>query len=255
MNRFFIVLATLFVLVPAIGQAQSKTIVDVNYLLGNSEQRYEYPKQKDAFSGDLYDANSIDIGIVQELGKTVTIGYRFQETALLNAQYFNQFAGAEKFGPQRDMADKGGNSQYQEVFAAFRHRRTYGHSLLLGATYITTHRRPAISDLKDSSIGMVVGITGEQKIGRLTVNYSGRFYPRLADTLRIKQTSFPEFKESFRADGYELRLTATWSIARHVGLNTGYEFRRISIIMPDPTWSANDVRTSKEFIIGTRISF
>lgn len=253
-----LVLVAIFIVVlPAFALAQDTLVVDINYFGGDHEKVFSYePFLKD---GGLYAVDGTNLSAKLRLGDDVAIGYRRERVDLTNA--FNTIEGANyERRVTRDIVFHDGSAKYREFFGSFKLPKTHGHSLVLGVTKNTFNRSWQYGSTKnnreDSFNGLVLGAEGQQKVGKLSFNYSGRWYPRLNEKVTSKVTSGSHISdEELPSSGYELRGTATWAVTKHFGLTGGYEFRQFQANREGRILSFTETQMIKGFLVGTRLSF
>lgn len=272
MNRLLIALVLGFILTPTIGRAQEpapRLTVDINYVGGGEgfSSIFNYPNgvtDPSMRTGKLYDTDGVNIAAKVQITDIVSAGYRFEHVGLRNAQNVDE---TNRWGRHTDpdIAHNGGSVQYQEFFGSFALRKTHGHALVVGVTKSVFER----SWLWDTSIGMVnsleknsftglvVGGTGHQEVGHVMFDYSGRLYPHLGNATVWNGSEFPS---QLGSTGYELRGTAMWSVANHVGLTGGYEFRRMRTDSSPmgangQPWPTHENQDNQGLVVGTRLSF
>lgn len=257
MRRLLVVLTALVVMLPASALAQDTLVIDINCVVGEHEKSFVYePFVKD---GKMFDADGIDLAFRVKLGNTATVGYRRERVGLSNA--FNTLEGANyERRITKDIVFHDGSAKYRELYGSFKLPKTHGHALLVGVTKNNFTREwrggSAKTSRKDSFAGLVLGGEGRQKAGKLSFDYSGRWYPRLNEKMTGKTTGGVRISdEEFRSSGYELRGTATWTVTKHFGLTGGYEFRRFLTDRTGSWLPTSEEQTSKGFLIGTRLSF
>jgi len=254
--RLFVVFA--FCLIPIFANAQERATIDVNYIGGGFNSTFSYPHGMSMRSGKKYNTDGIDVAAKVRVTDVVMVGYRYQHEVLRNAESFDRSVtnGVTNSCVKPDLGHNGGAVGYQEFFGSFALPKTHGHALVVGVAHATLDRKfrwdtsigVITSEYSDSYVGVVIGGEGKQKLGTVTFDYSARAYPHLNRTIG-------NGSGERSSSGYELRGTATWSVAKHVGLTGGYEVRRISTKIPDPDWPINENQTDKKFIVGLRLSF
>lgn len=242
-----------FCLIPVFVNAQERVTVDVNYVGGNFESRFDYPKEKDLLSGKKYQTEGVRIEATVNILENVAVEYRYERDGLRNAEFFTR-SNNRKSESESDTESTGGIVGYQEVSGSFRIPKSYGHALIIGVAKTrfdrTWHSELAGGydySLHNSHVGFVAGGSGRQRLGAVTFDYTGRFYPRLT---RHDGNSISS------SHGYELRGTVAWMQSRHVGIISGYQIRQLRTeVPPDGFWPINEWQTDKKFLVGTRISF
>lgn len=255
--RLFAVLAFVCAtLVPALGNAQETVTIDATYVGGNFESKFDYPKEGDLLSGKRYRTEGVRVEATVRVIENVAVGYRYERNELRGAEFFSSRSNNRLAVSEPDRESTGGTNGYQEIYGSFMLPRAYGHSLAVGFAEIRLDRTWCSElaggynySLRNSHYGVVVGGLGKQKIGAVTFDYAGRFYPRLTR----KDGEHPVLASSY---GYEIRGTIAWMQSRHVGLIGGYQIRRLRTdVPPDRFWPINENQTSKSVVVGTRISF
>lgn len=250
--RLFVVLA--FCLIPVLVNAQERVTIDVNYVGGNFESRFDYPKEKDLLSGKRYQTEGVRIEATVSIVENVAVEYRYERDGLRNAEFFTRSNNNRMLMLESDTESTGGIVGYQEVSVNLQIPKSYGHALIIGVAKTrfdrTWHSELAGGydySLHNSHVGFTAGGSGKQRLGAVTFDYAGRFYPRLNRHDGNSTTS---------SHGYELRGTVTWMQSRHVGVTGGYQIRRLRTeVPPDEFWPINEWQTDKKFVVGTRISF
>ncbi len=248
------------VLIPSLGHAQERVSISMNGIGDGFRSAFDYPLERNLLSGKSYGTSGIDVTAKVAITNFVAAGYRYQYEELRNAQSFDRSVvnGTANIRTEPDLGHKSGHEQYQEVFGSFALPKTHGHSFLVGVMNAKLDRQwqwetsigTTGSEYKDSYTGLVVGGEGKQKLGAVAIDYAGRLFPHLNRT-----TSGGNTHGELDSSGYELRATATWMVARHIGLTGGYEFRRFRTEGPDSPWVINENQDSKKVIAGVRFSF
>ncbi len=259
-------------LVPALGRAQERVTIDVNDVGGGFISAFDYPKETTLSSGKTYDTNGIGIATKVAVTDIVSVEGRYEHVGLRNAQFFTEDRSSHGgrrgiMGRQTepDQQAVGGVVGYWELSGSFKLPKTHGHSLLAGIANTKLDRDFLSSEVGDgtfsyalhaSHIGFVLGGGGKQRVGNITFDYSTRLYPRMSrkDSESSDGMSWPSPDSS--SFGYEVRATATWMIAKHIGLTGGYEFRRLRTNeSPNSSWPINENQDSKLVLVGLRIGF
>jgi len=231
---------------------EPRVTVDINYVVGEHQKVFVYePFVKD---GKLYNIDGIDFTIKLRLDEMGSIGYRSERVGLSNA--FNTLEGADyERRVRRDIVFHDGSAKYRELFGSLKLPKSYGHSLVIGFAKSVFERSWqygfVVNNREDSFTGLVLGGEGRQKVGKLSFNYSGRWYPRPYEKVSSSSAS----DEGFQSSGYELRGMATWAITKHLGLTGGYEFRRFMTDRRGSWLPMSEEQTVKGFLVGTRLSF
>lgn len=254
--------------------------VDINYganLIGHGfVSAFDYPNRPTLTSGKSYDDNGVGIAAKVAVTNIVSVESRYEHVSLRNAQFFTddreRYQGGNVPGLQTepDFQAAGGSVNYWEVSGSFKLPKTHGHSLVAGVAKEKLNRDFFSSEIGGtdgafyaihaSHVGLVVGGAGKQKLSNVTFDYAGRLYPRMAR--RDYQTSgngtYPSPDSS--SFGYEVRGTATWMFANHIGLTGGYEFRRMGTDSSPmgangQPWPTHENQDNQGFVVGTRFSF
>jgi len=249
--RPIVVLACMF-LFPAVSHAQNRVIVDLGYLAGGFKSSFDYPKEKDLLSGKKYQTEGVRLEATVNIIENVAVEYRYERNDLRNAEFFTQSNNRMSVS-ESDTESTGGIVEYQEVSSSLQIPKSHGHALIIGVAK-TRFDRTWHSELMggydyslhNSHVGFVAGGSGKQRLGTVTFDYAGRFYPRLTRYDGDSTTS---------SHGYELQGTVAWMQSRHVGIIGGYQIRRLRTESPDGFWPINEQQTDKKVIVGTRISF
>ena len=267
------------------GQDGQRVSVEVNYLGGELETRFDYPKSNPPFSsGKRYDSDGLQIGAVVRISDRVAIGGRWEESFLRRTRFSHEGRFDTRIDPDTNIV--GTDSRYQEVYASVALPKTGRHRLIAGVAR-TEHAQewefmifpsppPSVGSTppppppfrinsreKATDVGPMVGIEGGKSAGRLGLNWSGRYYPRMArsdhysSVVEMGNPGEPvNSKWSSASQGFELRGAASYSLSRNLAIQGGYQYRRLD--EPDQfggSWPVNETGTQKSFIGGIKFTF
>ena len=278
--------------VPAHGQENSRVSVEVNYLGGDLKTQFDYPKANPSYvSGKKYDINGLQVGVTVAINDRVAIGGRMEENLLRRTRFFHE----DKFGSRTDPDSslQNARSRYQEAYTDVVLPKMAGHRLIAGAAR-TQHVQeweftiyppppppsvkgePSVptvqnflpfkinSRLDVTSIGPMIGIEGGKSVGRLGLNWSGRVYPRMANTDRNSSVAengreqARDSKWSSASHGFELRGVVSYKLADdHVAIQGGYQYRQLDEPdqYPSRDWVVNETNIEKGFLGGLKFTF
>ncbi len=264
MKSLLVVLAVVASLIPSLTSAQERVTVDVDYIGGDLINGFSYPLHTSLQSGKQYGTDGIGLAVKVTVIKGVRIGYRFEQSQLHKATNFYDNTTAEKMfrhQTDEDTLFHDGRSTYQEFFGSIALPKTHGHMLIVGFSKNDMMRNSQWNEqggtgaftLESHFKGLVLGGGGKQTVRRLSLDYAAQIYRQSGTEAFVPAASLD-------ATGYELRGSATWSVAKHVGLTGGYQFRRmgtdISATGTDGRpWPLHENQDSKSVLVGTRISF
>ncbi len=222
--RLFIVLVFCTLLAPVLTHAQERVTVDVGYLAGRFESRFDYPKERGLFSGKKYQTEGVRIEATALIAKNVAVGYRHERNDLHSSEFFTRSTNRMS-GSEPDTESTGGIVGYQEISGSLQIPKSHGHALVIGVAKTqfdrTWHSKLAGGydySLRNSHHGVVIGGSGKQRTGDAVFDYAGRVYPRLTRHDGNSTTS---------SYGYELQGTITWMQNGHVGVTGGCQIRRL----------------------------
>lgn len=262
-----------------------RVVVDINYIGGEFISAFDYPQERTLESGKTYQANGIEVAAKVRITDVVSVGYRQEHSALRKAEFFSN-GRFEQNEPDQDFS--GGAVNYQELFGSFALPKTRGHRLLVGIAKANLRREsvtvvmftplPSIpttrpmpptvpqmftvqSSIEAQQIAMLVGGEGSQRLGKVVFDYAGRLYPRMSrkdhwTSQEVGGGNMHGEDPDQSSVGWELRGTATWMLAKHVGITGGYQIRRLRTeVAPDSSWPINENQTTASVVVGTRLSF
>src|SRR3989344_4251045 len=209
-----VVACTLFV--PAtLANAQERVGVEVVYAGGKLSDMCSYPLDRTLRPGKQPDTNGIAVNAEVRLTDIVSVGYRFEHLGLRHSQFVIESVLTN--GEVQRMAEPNPNAAtstvaYQEWFGSFKLPKTHSHALIVGLAKSSFEQewswreQGGIGKSKygSSETGLVVGGQGRQTAGPLTFDYTGRLYPRLANT-----TGYKGMPSQFESVGLEIRGSAT----------------------------------------------
>jgi hypothetical protein len=268
MKRLLIALA--LVLLPTIGYAQNRVTVDASFLSGNVSNVTAYPENNITIwseMGEKYSSHGVDLEARVRITGNTALGVRFHHSGLHNARTFQDSIVRNTYNEEPDPGDHDSTVGYQELFGSAVIPKTHGHAVVAGFMWSDfswawngyyANVGNVSSSYEVSYSGIVLGGEGRQRLGKLSVGYSGRVFPHATQS---GKTNGVEGKER-DAVGYELRGTASWPVAKHFELVGGYQFRHMQsetdLVSPLPTGFSqhiHDNKTDKGFLAGLRLSF
>lgn len=273
-TQFFalFVLFVLFVSLAGFSQEQKKRVeVETNYFGGGLKTTFDYPMEPGGnVSGKKHEITGLDGSVKIAVNDTVRVGLRGQVNTLRRVRYYSSYPGDTG---SADTGQSSAVSRYWETFGLVELPKIK-QSLILGLAHWQFDRtwkykfsmpdNPSqvnVNNLDVSALGPVVGLAGEKKIGKLTLQYEGRGFPRMARSDKnygqSGKSAYANLDIKATASGFELRGTAAYLLARNLSLVGGYQYRRL--YTPDPTssrdWTSNETEVEKGFLLGLRFTF
>lgn len=276
----FLVLVVVFLLLgsgaPAAEASEKGFKLDLGYFPGSVTEAFTYQAQSwRETSGTVLNADGFFFKAVVPVKGAFGVGGSWEINHPLSQPVQFRKSSNSSFP---DQTVKQAGSSYFEIFGSAELPKTGGHQLLAGIAYWRFGQELEVRYLVPSlpgvdgdgqwtekvdqfgrdlsAVGLVIGLAGERKIGKLALSYSGRGYPRLARTDQRLGDGWG-YKSSSTMSGFALEGAAIWSLTNHVGISGGYKYRRLSRPDPyqSPGWSVDSTIVDKGPTIGLRLTF
>lgn len=255
-------------------EAAEKFKFDLGYFPGSVTEAFTYQAQSwRETSGTVMNADGFYFRAAVPVRGTFGVGGSWEINHPLSQPI--EFRKSSNYSfPNQTIKDAG--SSYFEIFGSEELPKTAGHKVLIGIAswrfgqelevrYLvpplpgvdgpwTEIIQQSGRDL--SAVGMVIGLAGERKVGKLTLSYSGRGYPRLARTDQRLGDGWG-YEDRSTMSGFAIEGAAIWSVSDHLGISGGYKYRRFSRPDPyqSPGWAADSMIVDKGPTIGLRFTF
>lgn len=241
--------------VPDNKPAEPRVTMDVGYIGGAFQRTLSFPPVTGLQKGDKYLSDGLDVMAKVRITDVIGVNIRSEHTWLRSGKTFTDFRvpGVKGRITESDFGFHGGEQNYRELSANIR-IPLIKHSLIAGLAQAEVVREwqwktPEGTHgqrQKDSSIGLVYGVSGQQKVREVTLDYSARRRDRVARKINEAPN------DTLDSSGCELRATAAWMINPRGGILGGVYFRRLNT-EASGSWPSTENQDILRVVLGARL--
>lgn len=235
--------------------AMPRVTMDVGYIGGAFQRAISFPPVTDLQKGDKYLSDGLDVLAKVRLTDIISINARNEHTWLRSGKTFtdSQTPGIKDRTEGKDFGFHGGEQNYRELSTDI-HIPFIKHSLIAGLAQAEIVRKWQWETpegtygqrQKDSSIGLVYGVSGQQSIKDVVLDYSARRRDRMARKINEAPN------DTLDSSGCELRATAAWMVNPRGGILGGVYFRRLNT-EASGSWPSTENQDDLRFVLGARL--